>query len=600
MHLAISPGGASDAPVASISDGSASVKFGWPDRLPQAVIDGATATYPEVFPGVDLVAKAGLEGVETFLVVKTREAAQNPAVRSWSMPMTWSSGLAVKAHDNGAKSLVDEAGVERVRVPAALMWDSTGKEAASGAEDLLAESADTRTAPVATQMVASRLTAVPQTSFLDDPATVYPVVIDPSANLGQTHVLRVTDDWSKWDGAVGDHGKVGYNGWSSPYYRSRMLYQFAWRKNSDGSFVRPSQIAKAEFQYKQDHSPQHSPCDSRSTAYPAVHAKLANTINSSDTWSDRTGNAWHPWAKATSYLAVGHEDVCNKVVTETWNLTGSVLSERQPQSQGGYDYRTTITVGLFSDDEGDKMGWKHYINDGASPKFVLTYQQEPQVPAAADFSVTPRAGTQTSPWVTTTTTPTLSTNVRLEGSYACPTTAANCVRAVFTLTKGSSTITLNGNAVASGSVSTATVAAPLSVGEYTVTMRAENSATGLVSAWSAGVGLKVDPSPKAPSWSWVSTAWPNAPKIPPSTPLAITATPNAADGDVFQLCALVTSDGATEQYCSPLSGTPLTGPTSISLPGLSTGAYTVTVAARDESSLGSPTADSPVQRTVGF
>ena len=600
-QLVISPGGSSEAALASISDGSVSVRFGWPERLPQAVVDGATATYPEVFAGVDLVVKAGLESVETYLVVKTREASLNPAVRSWSMPMTASDGLTLKTLGNGAKLMVDGTGAERVRVPPALMWDSTGKPmGVSSAEERIAEVAETRIAPVATQLAASRLTAVPQASFLDDPATVYPVVIDPSANLGQTHVLRVTDDWSKWDSAVGDHGKIGYNGWSSPYYRSRMLYQFAWRTNTDGSFIRPSQIAKAEFQYDQDHSPQHSPCDSTSVTYPGVYAKLANTINASDTWSDRTGSAWHPWPSALSRLAVGSEDTCNLTKTQKWNLTGAVVSERQPQSQGGFDYRTTITVGLFSDDEGDKTGWKHYLNNGTSPKFVLTYQQEPQVPAVSDFAVAPKVGTQTNPWVTTTPTPTLSTKVRLEGSYECPTVTPACVRAVFTLTRGTSTVTLNGNYVPPGSVSTAVVGTPLTVGLHTVTMQAESLSTGLVSNLSAGVGLMVDPPPKAPTWSWVTTGWLSAPKIPAGTPLTIVAMPNAADGDVRQFCASVTQDGVTSEYCSPLSGTALTGPTSISVPGLSLGACTVTVAARDAYSLGSPAADTPVQRTVTF
>lgn len=50
-----------------------------PQRLPTAVVEGSTATYPEVFPGVDLVAKAGFESVETFLVVKSRQASPRSA-----------------------------------------------------------------------------------------------------------------------------------------------------------------------------------------------------------------------------------------------------------------------------------------------------------------------------------------------------------------------------------------------------------------------------------------------------------------------------------------------------------------------------------------
>ena len=274
-QVSISPGGSAETPLASISDGSAEVRLTWPERLPPATIDGGTATYAEVLPGVDLVVRAGLESVETLLIVKNRESSRHPNVRSWSMPIATSEGLSSKTHPNGAVSLIDRAGVERMRIPPALMWDSSGKQPGNKSPHApLADVAETRTVPVVTRLAEGRITTQAHGEFLDDPETVYPVVIDPAVSLGQTRVLRVTDDWSQWGGQVGSHGKVGYNGWSSPYYRSRMFYQFTWGKNSDGTFVRPTQIAKAEFQYKQDHSPQFSPCDSTSSAYPGVYAKL--------------------------------------------------------------------------------------------------------------------------------------------------------------------------------------------------------------------------------------------------------------------------------------------------------------------------------------
>lgn len=595
-QVAISPGGATDAPVASISDGTAWLRFGWPERLPTAVVDGSTATYPEVFPGVDLVAKAGVESVETFLVVKSRQASLDPRVRSWSMPMTASDGLTVKAHDNGAKSLIDRAGTEQLRVPPALMWDSTGKPSTpSGAEERIAEGARTRTARVETKLAAGRMTATADGSFLDDPATVYPVVIDPTADLGQTHVLRVTDDWSKWDGAVGDHGKLGYNGWSSPYYRSRMFYQFSWVKSA-GTYVKPNQIIKAEFQYTQDHSPQNSPCESSSTTYPGVYAKLANVIESSDKWSDRTGSAWHPWPAAHTYLAVGNESTCNKTKVQSWNMTNAVVSERQPQSQGGYDYRTTITVGLFSDDEANAMGWKHYRNNGSSPKFKITYHGAPEVPNAAEFGLSPKVSGLSNPLVTTSKTPTLSAKVKLEGSYTCPAADLNCVRAEFELVSGSGTRTVTGSFTTSGGTSTAPVTPALAPGSYTVKVRTYSKVSGQSSAWSSSISVKVEPTPTAPTWSWETTGWTSPPVIPAGTPLTI----NAAKGDpadvVKQFCATIEAgDATTTVVCSAV------GESQIVIPaGLAPGTYAVTVAASGEYSTGPATADNPIQRTVSW
>ncbi len=125
-QIALSNGGAAGT-VVSIGDGSVSARLGWSDALPAPSIDGPTATYPEVFPGVDLVVRASIESVETFLVVKSQAVSRNPKVRAWDMPFTY-SGVSVKSLANGNKVLVDAAGKERMLVPAASMQDSSGKE----------------------------------------------------------------------------------------------------------------------------------------------------------------------------------------------------------------------------------------------------------------------------------------------------------------------------------------------------------------------------------------------------------------------------------------------------------------------------------------
>lgn len=64
VEMAVSPGGSSSAPLAVLTAGGASLHFGWGSQLPDAIVDGETATYPEVYPGVDLVVQVGLESVE--------------------------------------------------------------------------------------------------------------------------------------------------------------------------------------------------------------------------------------------------------------------------------------------------------------------------------------------------------------------------------------------------------------------------------------------------------------------------------------------------------------------------------------------------------
>ncbi|MBB5801014.1 hypothetical protein F4560_000782 [Saccharothrix ecbatanensis] len=49
--------------------------LGWESDLPEPVVDGATLTYPNVLPDVDLKLEANLKGFSELLVVKTPEVA---------------------------------------------------------------------------------------------------------------------------------------------------------------------------------------------------------------------------------------------------------------------------------------------------------------------------------------------------------------------------------------------------------------------------------------------------------------------------------------------------------------------------------------------
>lgn len=589
IDVALSAGGPT-SPAVAVTDGSASWRFGWPAALPVPVVDGARATYPEVYPGVDLVVEAGIESVETHLVVKTREASTNPAVRTWSMPSQLSKGLTGKPLKNGATSVVDESGSERFRVAPPLMWDSSGTPFDKRFSDRPVEP---RVSPIAADVSAGRLTVQPVASFLDDPATVYPVVIDPEVSLSQTHVLRVTDDWAKWDDAVGDHGKVGYNGWDAPYYRSRMFYQFSWPKNADGKYITSAQIAAGKFEYVQDHSPQHPPnCESSSHSYPAVRAKLANAISKDDKWADRTGSAWHPQASVPNWYAVGHETYCNKTKVEIWDLTGALREERV-----NYGSRTTVTVGLYSDDETDAMGWKHYVNAGTSPRLLLKYEKEPLVPALSSVVVNPEVTPLVSPRTALSRSLTLSAIPTLEGGAGCgiPT---DCAYVQFEVTGNSFSWTGDGTWVPSGALSTA-FPPTLAPGNYSVRLRAWNRRTGLASAWSSTIPLKVDPAPSSPTWSWAPPVVQSSGSLPSGVPLQINAAAAPTDSDVTQLCAVVAADSSSTEVCAPTSGAPATA--TITLPAFSPGVYQVRVVAKDAYQTSAPALDSPgATRTVSW
>lgn len=79
VDLSFSGGGSGSDMIRLGKDGR-SVTLGWAGSLPDPTLDGATATYANVFDGVDLQLTATAESYREVLVVKTPEAAQNPAL----------------------------------------------------------------------------------------------------------------------------------------------------------------------------------------------------------------------------------------------------------------------------------------------------------------------------------------------------------------------------------------------------------------------------------------------------------------------------------------------------------------------------------------
>ena len=91
--IVLSGGGSST--LLSIGDTGRQVRLGWPGVLPAPQLSGAVATYPEVLPGVDLRITVGVDDFSHVLVVKSRAAALNPALRTLRYPIS-ASGLAFR------------------------------------------------------------------------------------------------------------------------------------------------------------------------------------------------------------------------------------------------------------------------------------------------------------------------------------------------------------------------------------------------------------------------------------------------------------------------------------------------------------------------
>ncbi|WJY55094.1 LamG domain-containing protein (plasmid) [Streptomyces chengbuensis] len=228
-----------------------SVTLGWPDQLPQPMLEGPTATYPEVFKGVDLQLTATAEGYREVLVVKTAEAAANPELNEVALTAR-GDGLTVAPGAGGGLRAIDEDGNTVFKGPAGLMWDSagdadetgartqlmrntssanTGEPAASEASEAAAPDKGDVSAVLPVHVSDGEIAVKPDLDVLRGEGTVYPVYIDPSMGLGVSERTVLSSDGDTFYDFSGDLG-VGRCYRVGPYYcdadhTNRMYFEFS-------------------------------------------------------------------------------------------------------------------------------------------------------------------------------------------------------------------------------------------------------------------------------------------------------------------------------------------------------------------------------------
>jgi Concanavalin A-like lectin/glucanases superfamily len=196
--LSLSSGG--NGPLATMTAVGRSLSLYWPRPLPVPSISGATATYGNVLPGVDLAVTADtMGGVSDVLIIHNQAAAANPALRSIKLRAVASPGLHLSA--NAAGDLVVTAGgsaepVFNAQVP--LLWDSAAPPAnmqtvtgpggnlvgaGSGMPAYSSASgpgAGADVAPVRLTAAGHTITLSPPAAALRRPARDFPLYLDPS------------------------------------------------------------------------------------------------------------------------------------------------------------------------------------------------------------------------------------------------------------------------------------------------------------------------------------------------------------------------------------------------------------------------------------
>ncbi|MFF5974397.1 hypothetical protein ACFY7C_23020 [Streptomyces sp. NPDC012769] len=362
------------------------IAYTWPGTLPEPVLDGPRALYPEVFPGVDLLLIVRTDGgFGQLLIVKDRQAAENKDLATVSYGLR--SKTAVFRQDAKANRIqvVDKRGQEVGSIPTPFAWDSAGRDpelpqgtpqrtSTASTADVLKLSGLTGIEPGAksdqlpvtldgegtgTAVLGLNVAA---TGLLTAKDTTYPVFIDPPLNsswAGWTVAYKKYPNSSFWNGTNFSSGtsdaRVGYEKDTGGLARS------FWRMKFDTAYA-GAKFDWATFKIYNNHS---YSCTERQMEF-----WLTGGISTGTTW-----NAQPAWSRSLHKKSFAHG----------WSSTGcpdeweyfTVTSAAQEAADKGW---STITLGMRATTETDTLTWRKFAATGARIEGV--FNRPPNQPTA--------------------------------------------------------------------------------------------------------------------------------------------------------------------------------------------------------------------------
>lgn len=355
VDLRFSGGG--DAPLVRMVKAGRELALSWPDILPAPELDGASATYRNVLPDVDLRMGAQEDGFTQLLVVKTAKAATSPQLTELRLKLD-ADGMDVKetaegglqAVDAGAKSAVFEA-------PKPMMWDSStgqgAKVASASKARTAAVSADgepgagesAKLAPVDVDVPAAQDTLVltPDVDVLKGAGTTYPVFIDPQWYSPRASAWTMASKyWAsspQWKFNGDSDAGMGYCDWSycQPNDTKRLFYRIPTSRFAGKS------ILSAEFVVRNTWS---ASCSDRT-----VELWDTDDISDQTTWNSQNKTEFWNKKLASDSFAYGFTG-CSAKDAE-FNVKSAVQSAANSKD-------STMTFGLRAASESDGYAWKRF------------------------------------------------------------------------------------------------------------------------------------------------------------------------------------------------------------------------------------------------
>jgi hypothetical protein len=370
-------GGGGDRTLASITRDGRTLTFTWPAALPAPTTEGDTATYPGVLPDVDLKVRATATGFAQLLVVKTPEAAADPALKTLRYAIA-SDGVSLRADEHGNMSAVNPAGQAVFTSPTPRMWDSTttaGVVATRSAQDAGPASdvsefepphgANEAAMPVTVN--GKNLEIHPDQTLLTAANTRYPVYIDPNVDGSRyswTIAYKKYPNSSFFNGAGwGGSGKTTNEARSGYEDETNGLARSYFRMNTKNLWDTDKQVTKSTFRIKNTWS---WSCTKRK-----VNLWRTAVIGASTTWNNRPTRR-EKMDDVTD--AKGWGSGC-----PAGNLAFDVTKGAEDAASSKWN---SITLELSADNESDVYGWKKF--DAKSAVMSTTYNTPPSAPTGLD------------------------------------------------------------------------------------------------------------------------------------------------------------------------------------------------------------------------
>nr|WP_023586455.1 DNRLRE domain-containing protein [Streptomyces thermolilacinus] len=258
----------------TLGEGDEQITLQWKGGLPAPTLNGTRATYPGALPGADVIVEATRTGFEQYVRINQRPGEGY----SYTLPLK-AKGLTAKPQPDGSVLFTDRKNTRRAVMPAPVMWDAT-TDPVSGEH--------TRQVPVSMKVEQKGstidLVVTPDAKFLADPATKYPVTVDPStSSLGNVFDTYVQEGETT-DKSTGTELWLGNPGTTNPDGSSRYARSFiTW----DTSPVRDALVSNAKLSLYNTHSGNTDCTGAAWTVWETGAASTSSRWGTQPTWIEQ-------------------------------------------------------------------------------------------------------------------------------------------------------------------------------------------------------------------------------------------------------------------------------------------------------------------------